>query len=303
MANIIFLGTSNFAVPILKKIAESDNKILTVFSQPPSKSNRGQNIIKSPVHKIGEELKLKIRTPSKLNEDYKLIKNLNVDIAIVVAYGQIISEDILKLSKFGFINIHGSLLPKYRGAAPIQRCLINSEKYTGVSIMRINNKLDSGPICNKYIVEIKDNENFLSLSKRLSILSAERILENIQGILEKKISFVEQNHANATFAKKIQKIESKINWSLDAVKIQATINGLYPNPGAWFEYNDERYKILKSKVVQIQGSAGRVLNDELIVGCGKNSLQIIELQRQGKKPQITKQFLLGSKIEKGSLLK
>ena len=303
MTNIIFLGTSEFAVPILKKIVKSGIKVSMVFSQPPSKSKRGQNINKSPIHKISDELNLKISTPSKIIEEYELIQSLNVDIAIVVAYGQIITEGLLNLSKFGFINVHSSLLPKYRGAAPIQRCLINSEKYTGISIMKINNKLDSGPVCNKYKIEIKKNENFLSLSKRLSELGAEKIIENITNILQSKLEFIDQDHQSATYAKKILKSEGKINWNFEASKIQAIINGLYPSPGAWFEFNNERYKILKSKVLYIQGKPGMVIDNQLVVGCGKNSLQIIELQRQGKKPQMTNQFLLGSKIEKNSILK
>ena len=303
MTNIIFLGTSEFAVPILKKIVKSGIKVSMVFSQPPSKSKRGQNINKSPIHKISDELNLKISTPSKIIEEYELIQSLNVDIAIVVAYGQIITEGLLNLSKFGFINVHSSLLPKYRGAAPIQRCLINSEKYTGISIMKINNKLDSGPVCNKYKIEIKKNENFLSLSKRLSELGAEKIIENITNILQSKLEFIDQDHQSATYAKKILKSEGKINWNFEASKIQAIINGLYPSPGAWFEFNNERYKILKSKVLYIQGKPGMVIDNQLVVGCGKNSLQIIDLQRQGKKPQMTNQFLLGSKIEKNSILK
>ena len=303
MTNIIFLGTSEFAVPILKKIVKSGIKVSMVFSQPPSKSKRGQNINKSPIHKISDELNLKISTPNKIIEEFELIQSLNVDIAIVVAYGQIITEGLLNLSKFGFINVHSSLLPKYRGAAPIQRCLINSEKYTGISIMKINNKLDSGPVCNKYKIEIKKNENFLSLSKRLSELGAEKIIENITNILESKLEFIDQDHQSATYAKKILKSEGKINWNFEASKIQAIINGLYPNPGAWFEFNNERYKILKSKVLYIQGEPGMVIDNQLVVGCGKNSLQIIELQRQGKKPQMTNQFLLGSKIGKNSILK
>ena len=303
MTNIIFLGTSEFAVPILKKIVKSGIKVSMVFSQPPRKSKRGQNINKSPIHKTSDELNLKISTPNKIIEEFELIQSLNVDIAIVVAYGQIITEGLLNLSKFGFINVHSSLLPKYRGAAPIQRCLINSEKYTGISIMKINNKLDSGPVCNKYKIEIKKNENFLSLSKRLSELGAEKIIENITNILQSKLEFIDQDHKSATYAKKILKSEGKINWNYEASKIQAIINGLYPSPGAWFEFNNERYKILKSKVSYIQGEPGMVIDNQLLVGCGKNSLQIIELQRQGKKPQMTNQFLLGSKIGKNSILK
>ena len=153
---IAFLGTPNFAVPILKSIHQSIYKISCVFSQPPRKSNRGHKLNKSPIHLLSEELGIEIKTPENIEKEIDYIKSLNLDLAIVVAYGQILSKDILSLSKNGFINIHASLLPKWRGAAPIQRSLINMDKITGLSIMKINPKLDEGPVCNKYPLDILD---------------------------------------------------------------------------------------------------------------------------------------------------
>ena len=223
---IAFLGTPNFAVPILKSIHQSNYKISCVFSQPPRKSNRGHKLNKSPIHLLSEELGIEIKTPENIEKEIDYIKSLNLDLAIVVAYGQILSKDILSLSKNGFINIHASLLPKWRGAAPIQRSLINMDKITGLSIMKINPKLDEGPVCNKYPLDILENENAKSLADRLSNLAAEKILPNIENILQQKANFEEQDSSMATYAKKIQKIEGKINWNNGADEILAKINGL-----------------------------------------------------------------------------
>ena len=300
---IAFLGTPSFAVPILKSVYKSDYKISCVFSQPPRKSNRGYKLNKSPIHTVSEELGIKIKTPDKIENEIEYIKSLNLDLAIVVAYGQILSEDILGLSKNGFINVHASLLPKWRGAAPIQRSIINMDKTTGLSIMKIIPKLDEGPVCKKYSVDILENENAKSLSDRLSELAAEKILINIKNILQQKANFEEQDSSTATYAKKIKKIEGKINWNNGADEILAKINGLYPNPGAWFNFDDNRYKILRATLSKISTKPGEIIDDELTISCGNKSIKIIEIQREGKKSQKSKDFLLGSKLKKGIMLK
>ena len=299
---IAFLGTPDFATPILKSIHEHGYKISCVFSQPPKKSKRGYKINKSPVHLLSEQLGINIKTPHKIEEEFEYLKSLNLDLAIVVAYGQILSKDILKLSRNGFINIHASLLPKWRGAAPIQRSLINMDKITGISIMKINQNLDEGPVCNKYPVEILENENAKNLSDRLSKLSAEKILENIDKIFNQKVTFEEQDNFVASYAKKIQKKEGKINWTENANQIIAKINGLYPSPGAWFNFENQRYKILKAELSENSAKLGEIVDDELTISCGEKSLKVIEIQREGKKPQLVKEFLLGSKLKKGIIL-
>ena len=302
MNRIIFFGTPNFAIPILKNICKNNKKIISIFTQPPNKSNRGLKIYKSPVHIFAETQNIPLRCPVNIIDDKKYITKLNFDLAVVVAYGQIIPKAILEISKLGFINIHASILPKYRGAAPIQRSIINSEKTIGISIMKINEKLDSGPICNQYKININRLDNNLTLSKKLSLLAAEKINENIDLIISKKANFIDQNHDQATYAGKISKNESKINWNNDAKNINAKIKGLYPSPGAWFEYKNERYKILESEILNESGIPGQVLDDFLTIACNRNSIRIKTLQRQGKKPQATKDFLLGNRIRKGTIL-
>jgi methionyl-tRNA formyltransferase len=300
---IAFLGTPNFAVPILKSIHQSNYKISCVFSQPPRKSNRGHKLNKSPIHLLAEELGIEIKTPENIEKEIYYIKSLNLDLAIVVAYGQILSKDILSLSKNGFINIHASLLPKWRGAAPIQRSLINMDKITGLSIMKINPKLDEGPVCNKYPLDILENENAEGLAERLSNLAAEKILTNIENILQQKANFEEQDSSMATYAKKIEKIESKINWNNGADEILAKINGLYPQPGAWFGFENNRHKILRATLSKTTMRPGEIIDDELTISCGDKSIKVTEIQREGKKPQKTRDFLLGSKLKKGIILK
>ena len=299
------MGTPIFAVPILKSLYQNGYQVSVVYTQPPQKSQRGQKINKSLIQSLSETLNIEFRTPLSLKnnrEEYEYLKRLDADLAIVVAYGQIIPNEILNLTKKGFINIHASLLPKWRGAAPIQRSIINLDKQTGITIMKINNKLDSGPICNSYKIDISNNENAKIISNKLSLLAAEKILDNIDDILDNKIEFKEQNHADATYANKIKKSEGKINWNNKAENIIGKINGLYPSPGAWFIYKGERYKILKAEISERKGKAGIVLDEYSEVACNNKSIKILEIQRQGKRPQKINEFMLGSQIKVGSNL-
>ena len=297
------MGTPMFAVPILKSLYQNGYNISCVYTQPPQKSKRGQKINKSPIQGISETLNLEYRTPPILNneEEYNFLNSLDADLAIVVAYGQIIPKKFLSLTKTGFINIHASLLPKWRGAAPIQRSIMNLDQETGISIMRIAEKLDTGPVCNNYKIQLNENLNALEISEKLSNLAAEKILDNVDDILEDKANFVEQDHSNATYASKIQKTEGQINWDENAEKIIGKINGLYPSPGAFFIFNGERYKILKAQIGRAQGNPGSVLSDNLEIACGNNqSIILKEIQRQGKRPQNIGEFIQGSQIKKGS---
>ena len=306
LKKIVFMGTPLFAVPILKSLYQNGYQISVVYTQPPQKSQRGQKINKSPVQGISETLNIDYRNPISLKdneEEYKYLKNLDPDIAIVVAYGQIIPKNFLNLPRKGFINIHASLLPRWRGAAPIQRSIMNLEKETGISIMKIGEKLDAGPICNSYKIEIKQNDNAQIVSEKLSALAAEKILDNLDDILDEKIEFKDQNHSEATYANKIKKSEGQIRWNDTAENIIGKINGLYPSPGAFFIYKGERYKILKAELSSGIGQIGEVLDDHLKICCGnKKSIKVKEIQRQGKKPQNINEFMLGSQIIKGSNL-
>ena len=300
------MGTPLFAVPILKSLCQNGFSVDTVYTQPAQKSARGLKLNKSPIQAISENFKLNLRTPQNLKnnqKEYEFIKKMNADLAIVVAYGQIIPKEYLDLTKKGFINIHGSLLPKWRGAAPIQRAIMNLDNEIGISIMKINEKLDAGPVSNIYKIKLNQNENTNEVSNKLSLLAADKILNNINDILENKAKFIDQDHSKATYAKKIDKIEGKINWNNDASSIIGQINGLFPFPGAFFNFKGERYKIIKGVIGNGSGKPGEVLTSNLEVACTNNqSIKIIEIQRQGKKPQKIQEFMLGSIIKKGSFI-
>lgn len=299
------MGTPMFAVPILKSLYQNGYPVTCVYTQPPQRSKRGQKVNKSPVQGIAETLNIEYRAPETLkdnDEEFEYIKNLQADLAVVVAYGQIIPKRILDLTKKGFINIHASLLPKWRGAAPIQRSIMNLEKETGISMMKISEELDAGGVSNQYKIEL-NGENTEEVSEKLSLLAAEKILDEIDDVLDDKANFVEQNHSGATYAPKIEKSEGRINWNDSSDQIIGKVNGLYPVPGAWFNYAGERYKILKAKIGSAVGKVGEVTSDELEVICGDNkSLKILEIQRQGKRVQSINEFMLGSRIKKGIIL-
>ena len=303
---IIFMGTPMFAVPILKSLYQNGFPINLVYTQPPQKSHRGQKINKSPVQGISETLNIDFRTPQSLKnneEEYKFLKSINADLAIVVAYGQIIPKEFLSLTKKGFINIHASLLPKWRGAAPIQRSIMNLDTETGISIMKIKEELDSGPISNIYKIKLDQNLNAKEVSEKLALLAAEKILDNVDDIIDGKSNFINQDHSKATYANKIMKSEGLIDWNEDAFKIIGKINGLYPSPGAFFNFNGERHKILKAEISKGTGKNGEVISNDLEVACANNkSIKILEIQREGKRVQKIGEFMLGSQIKKGSLL-
>ena len=303
---IVFMGTPMFAVPILKSLYQNGYPISDVYTQPPQKSQRGQRINKSPIQGIAETLNLEFRVPDSLkdnHEEFEYFKNIEADLAIVVAYGQIIPKNFLSLTKKGFINIHASILPKWRGAAPIQRSIMNLDKETGISIMKIVEQLDTGPVCNIYKINLEKDLNANDIAEKLSLLAAEKILDNIDNILEDKAKFIEQDDTKASYALKIQKSEGKIDWSETAKNIIGKINGLYPAPGAFFIHKGERYKILKADLGNGKGKPGEVVSDYLEVVCGDNqSIKVSEIQRQGKRPQNISEFMLGSQIKKGSII-
>ena len=305
LKKIVFMGSPIFSVPILKSLYQNGYPVSVVYTQPPKKSKRGMKTQKSPVHLMAETLNIDVRTPENLKGnliEYNFLEKLDADLAIVVAYGKILPENFLSLTKKGFINIHASVLPNWRGAAPIQRAIINLDNKTGISIMKIINKLDAGPVSKKYEIDIKKEDNTETISEKLSLMASEKILDDIDDIIDDKAKFIEQEHNRATYAKKIEKSEGKINWRLNANEILGLVNGLYPTPGAWFIYKGERYKILRAEIGNLGGAPGIVLSENLEIGCNEKSLKIIEIQREGKKVQKIGEFLLGSKIIKGSNL-
>ena len=303
---IIFMGTHLFAVPILRSLYQNGYPISVVYTQPPQKSHRGQKINKSPIQNISETLNLEFRTPNSIKDnkdEFEYLKGLQADLAIVVAYGQIIPKEFLDLTKKGFINIHASILPNWRGAAPIQRSIMNLDDETGISIMKISEELDTGPVSNIFKIELNKKNNTQEISEKLSLLASEKILDVVDDVLDNKAKFIDQDHSKATYAKKIDKLEGKIDWGQEAIKIIGKINGLFPTPGAFFNFNGERYKILKAEIGNGSGKAGEILSDKLEIACTNNqSIKVIEIQRQGKRSQKVGEFLLGSQIKKGLVI-
>ena len=298
---IVFMGTPEFSVSALKSLVNSNHKVLAVYSQPANKAHRGQKIIPSSVELFAKKCSLHLRTPVILDsdEEYNFLKSLKPDIVIVIAYGKIIPKRFFNLAKYGFINVHASLLPKWRGAAPIQRSIMNLDNQTGISIMKIVEELDAGPVMHQDKIEINEKIDTLTLSKVLSKLGANSILNAINKIEKGEARFKEQNHSEATYAKKISKEEGKINWNQSAKKVLAKINGLNPNPGAWFQYKNERFKVWKAEIVNKNSDAGKIIDDQLTIACDEQSIKILEIQKEGKSRQLTDQFLLGNKIKHG----
>ena len=301
---IIFMGTPQFSVPTLEVLEKSLYKIICVYTQPPKESKRGQKLNPSPVQKVAENLNLAIRCPNNLNteEEFNFFKNLNPDIVVVVAYGQLIPKKILDLPKKGFINIHASLLPKWRGAAPIQRAIMNLDREIGVSIMKIVEKLDSGPVIKKIKIDINSYDSSDKILKSLSKIGAENIVSTLDDIFSNKAKFIEQDHTIATYAKKIKKDECKIDWRENAKNIIGKINGLNPNPGAWFEYKKKRYKIWQASLAKKKGLPGTILDNNFTIACKDQSIEIIEIQREGKNKLLLKDFLLGVNFKINDLI-
>ena len=300
-SKIIFMGTPNFAVPILKAIHKSGHNILEVYTQPATKSGRGKKFNHSDIFNCAKQLNLNIRSPNtfKTNEEINHIKKLKPDLVVVAAYGKILPSNLLSIDKLPFINVHASLLPKWRGAAPIQRAIMNLDSETGVSIMKIIPRLDAGPVMLQESIKISKEMSYEDLSKKLSEVGAKLILDSIKLIENNKAIFINQNESNATYAKKIDKNESKINWGENANNIIAKINALYPNPGSWFKISGARIKIIKAIEIEKKGEPGTILDDKMTIACSKNAIKILELKKEGKKQMLLNEYLKGNKIKIG----
>jgi len=301
---IIFMGTPEFSVPILESLHQSNHKIIEVYTQPPTKKNRGQKVHFSPVHIFSKENNIPVRHPIHINtnEELEHIEKLKADVVIVVAYGKILPRSLLNLKNLKFINIHASLLPKWRGSAPIHRAIMNSDRETGISIMKIIPKLDAGPVMMSSKIKIQKDANYEKLSKQLSKMGSELIITSLKLLENKKEKFIEQNEKDATYAKKVSKDESQINWNETAGQIIAKINALHQNPGCWFYLDGLRIKITRAIEVNGNGAPGEIIDENFVIACGKKAIKILELTRQGKQNMSASNFLKGNKIPIGTNL-
>ncbi len=301
---IIFMGSPEFAVPSLKSINNSKHDLLHVYTQSPKKSKRGQKTNISSIHHNSKILKLNVRHPEDLNDEdeIKYFEKLNPDVVVVVAYGKIIPKKLLNIKNIKFINLHASLLPKWRGAAPIQRSIMNMDKETGISIMKINHKLDAGPYMLQKKIIIRKDDNYTSISKKLADIGSITILDALEMIEKNNLKWIDQDETKVTYAKKISKKESEVDWNQNADKLIAKIKGLNPFPGVWFKHKNKKIKIIDAIEMNKSGDVGQILDENLIVACKHNSIKILSIQKEGKKILKTKDFLAGYKFNKGEYL-
>ncbi len=296
---VIFMGTPDFSVPALEALSQH-HEVICVYTQPPRPAGRGNKLLESPVHKKANELGIPVKTPISLKktEVIEEFKSLNADIAIVCAYGLILPKGVLEAPKKGCINIHASLLPRWRGAAPIQRAIEAGDKQSGVTIMQMDTGLDTGDMLLKGVVPITENTSAQVLHDALAEQGASLILK----VLEEMPAPKKQPDTGITYAEKIQKAEALIDWHLPAEKIKNKIMAFNPYPAAYFIFNGERIKVFTAKTENFSGTqkAGTVLDDKLLIACGDNTaLRLTELQREGKKKMSAQDFLKGFELEKG----
>ena len=301
---LIFMGTPEFSLRTLEKIIDSEHKVECVYTQSPKKKSRGQKIKKSPVHLFAEKFSIPVRTPDKLDNNVELenFLKINPDVVVVVAYGKILPDKLLNIPKTPFINLHASLLPKWRGAAPIERSILNLDSQSGITIMKLVKKLDAGPIIKQIKVSINKNTTGENLRKKLSEIGAKAIIESLNLIEKGQENYLAQDENEASYAKKILKSETKINWNESAEKIVAKINAFSPKPGAWFQYNNYRIKVIEAKEVDKSGKIGSVIDEQLTIATKNKSIKIIKLQKEGKKIVDVEDFLKGNYINKGTQL-
>ena len=298
---IIFMGSPDFAVPSLDALVEAGHEVVAAYCQPPRPAGRGKAERKLAVHERAEQLGIEVRTPRTLRdeEEQARFRTLDADIAVVAAYGLILPRPILEAPKGGCINVHASLLPRWRGAAPIQRAILAGDEVTGVTIMRMEEGLDTGPMLLKREIEV-DHKNAGQVTEELAILGATALIE----WLEKPTTPEPQPEEGITYAKKIDKAEARIDWTARAEQIERQVRAFNPAPGAWFEANGERLKLLEAVVGHhASGEPGKVLDDCLNIACGDGYIRPLKVQRAGRGAMTPGELLRGFPIPKGTIVK
>ena len=297
------MGTPEFSVPVLDALVEAGHEIAAVYCQPPRPAGRGKKERPTPVHSRAIELGLDVRHPVSLKgaAEQAEFATLNADAAVVVAYGLILPQAILDAPKYGCLNIHASLLPRWRGAAPIHRAIMSGDAETGVCIMQMEAGLDTGPVLLREATAIGEEETTAQLHDRLSAMGAALVVDALSRLAD--LTADPQPEAGVTYATKIDKSEARIDWSETAEEVDRKIRGLSPFPGAWCEFDGERLKLLSSRLSAGKGTAGEVLDDTLTIACGTGAIEVLTLQRAGKGAQPRDVFLRGMDIPKGTVLR
>jgi len=303
---VIFMGTPDFSVPALSEIVAAGHDVLAVYTQPPRPAGRGMAARKSPVHAFAEEAGIPVFSPRSLKS--AAVQNTfiahDADIAVVAAYGLILPRAVLEAPRFGCLNIHASLLPRWRGAAPIQRALMAGDEETGVVIMQMDEGLDTGPVCIGERLPIGPDMTAGELHDELSLMGARLIARALLRVCDGTLKSRPQPEQGVTYAAKLRKEEERIDWKLPAIEVHNRIRALSPSPGAWFEAllsgRAERIKALRSVVVPGRGEPGQLIDSQLTVACGAQAIRLTRVQRAGKKPMLGAEFLRGFPLGRGT---
>jgi methionyl-tRNA formyltransferase len=308
MMRIIFMGTPDFAVPALRAVVDAGHEVAAVYTQPPRAAGRGMALRKSPVHEVAEQAGLTVLTPARLKspEEQERFSALRSDAAVVIAYGLILPRPILDGTRHGAFNIHASLLPRWRGAAPINRAIMAGDTETGVSIMRITEGLDAGPVCLEVRMPITVDQTAGELHDELAMRGARLMVHALSALERGQLDCRPQAENGITYAKKIDPAETHIDWSRPARDVHNLIRGLSPHPGAWFEAEvngkPERIKALRAVLARGSGTPGTLLDEHLTIACGEGALRLTEVQRSGKRPMSAEDFLRGAHLSRGAVV-
>lgn len=305
---LAFLGTPDFAVAALKRLVEGGFEVVCAYSQPPAPRGRGQDLKPSPVHAYAQDHGIPVRTPLSMRDPVEIeaFRALDLDAAVVVAFGQILPREVLEAPRLGSFNLHGSLLPRWRGAAPIQRAIMAGDPVTGVQVMRMTEGLDEGPILASETLRIGPLDTAATLHDRMAEAGAELLARTLPLIERGEAVETPQAADGVTYAKKIRPKVARIDWTKPAQEIDRKIRGLSPYPGAWFELPTEkgpvRVKALLSAFEDVDGPPGEVLDDELLVAAGSGAVRLLRVQREGRGAQDAEAFLRGSPVARGTRL-
>lgn len=307
---VVFMGTPDFSVPALMEIVGQGHEVVACYSQPPRPAGRGMDLKKTPVHEAAESFDIPVFTPKSLKsvEEQEAFAALNADVAVVVAYGLLLPKEILEAPENGCLNLHASLLPRWRGAAPINRAIMAGDTETAIQVMRMEEGLDTGPVCMSETVAIGENMTAGELHDQLSALGGDVIRRALGALSWGGLTETPQSEEGVTYAAKLSKQETRIDWSRPAADVHNHIRGLSPFPGAWCEMQlggkSERVKVLRSLRVEGSGPAGTVLStgDGPVVACGEGAVRLEEVQRAGKKPMSGIEFLRGASLSAGAVL-
>jgi methionyl-tRNA formyltransferase len=308
MMRIVFMGTPDFAVPALRAILDAGHEVAAVYTQPPRTAGRGMALRKSPVHAAAEEAGLTVLTPERLRGavEQGRFQTLKADAAVVVAYGLILPRPILEVARHGAFNIHASLLPRWRGAAPINRAIMAGDTETGVSIMRITEGLDAGPVCLEARAPIGPDETAGELHDALATRGARLMVQVLSALELGQLDCRPQAEEGAIYAKKIDPAETHIDWRRSAREVHNLVRGLSPHPGAWFEIEingkRERVRVLRSTLAEGSGAPGVLLDDHVTIACGEGAVRLVEVQRAGKRPMAVDEFLRGAAMRASTIL-